>query len=190
MSKTAGKTRRLTLKQRKFVAHYVATGNASESAREAGYSEASAREIGMENLTKPAIQQAIQNATDSFFNKRECTKKERLEFLATVMRSESEDTRNRIKSCELLGRVGGDYVTRIEAKVETTDVPQFDVSQLTRDQAVLVECLQVFALPSTPQSERARIDQLWGEIQSWPDERKRAVFDRKANPEHEPDPEF
>lgn len=50
----------LTGKQQTFIAEYLRTWNASEAARLAGYSEASARVIGHENLTKPDIKAEIQ----------------------------------------------------------------------------------------------------------------------------------
>lgn len=50
----------LTAKQELFVSAYCANGfNATQAAIEAGYSPDSAREIGCENLTKPAISEAI-----------------------------------------------------------------------------------------------------------------------------------
>lgn len=49
----------LTDKQRVFVAEYVQCWNAAEAARLAGYSEKTARVIGPENLSKPAIREAI-----------------------------------------------------------------------------------------------------------------------------------
>lgn len=53
----------LTVKQRRFVEAYLgpANFNASKAARLAGYSEKTARVIGLENLTKPAIEAAIQD---------------------------------------------------------------------------------------------------------------------------------
>ena len=50
----------LTGKQQAFVAEYLTCWNAAEAARRAGYSEATARTIGHENLTKPDIQAEIQ----------------------------------------------------------------------------------------------------------------------------------
>lgn len=51
----------LTDKQVAFVEHYLTCWNASEAARRAGYSERTARVTGPENLSKPAIQAAIQS---------------------------------------------------------------------------------------------------------------------------------
>lgn len=51
----------LSAKQRVFVEEYLATWNATEAARRAGYSEKTARSIGHENLTKPDIAEEIRN---------------------------------------------------------------------------------------------------------------------------------
>lgn len=49
----------LNNKQRAFIEHYLACWNATQAAREAGYSEKTARAIGAENLTKPDIKAEI-----------------------------------------------------------------------------------------------------------------------------------
>lgn len=50
----------LTGKQRAFVNHYLQSWNASEAARQAGYSEKTAGSIGSENLQKPEIKAEIE----------------------------------------------------------------------------------------------------------------------------------
>ena len=52
--------KKLTPKQARFVEEYLVDLNATQAAIRAGYSETTARAIGYENLTKPDIQQAIQ----------------------------------------------------------------------------------------------------------------------------------
>ena len=49
----------LTLKQERFVEAYLATGNGTEAARQAGYSPNVPSEIAYENLRKPQIKEAI-----------------------------------------------------------------------------------------------------------------------------------
>lgn len=49
----------LTLKQASFVTEYARSGNATQSAIKAGYSEKTARSVGSENLTKPDIIAAL-----------------------------------------------------------------------------------------------------------------------------------
>lgn len=51
--------RDLTPKQEKFAENYIASGNATQSAISAGYSENTASEQGYDNLRKPQIQEYI-----------------------------------------------------------------------------------------------------------------------------------
>lgn len=50
----------LTAKQQRFVEEYLIDLNATQAAIRAGYSESTAKEMGYENLTKPHIQEKIQ----------------------------------------------------------------------------------------------------------------------------------
>lgn len=52
----------LTPKQARFVAEYLVDLNATQAAIRAGYSEKTARQAGSENLSKPDIQEAIEEA--------------------------------------------------------------------------------------------------------------------------------
>lgn len=52
----------LTAKQQRFVAEYLIDLNATQAATRAGYSAKTARFVGSENLTKPNIAAAIQEA--------------------------------------------------------------------------------------------------------------------------------
>ena len=54
--------KKLTDKQKMFVKEYLIDLNATQAAIRAGYSESTAKEIGCENLTKPNIAEAIQEA--------------------------------------------------------------------------------------------------------------------------------
>ena len=49
----------LTPKQRRFVDEYLIDLNATQAAIRAGYKKNTARQIGSENLSKPAIAKAI-----------------------------------------------------------------------------------------------------------------------------------
>ena len=53
---------KLTAKQKRFVEEYLIDLNATQAAIRAGYSRNSARAIGVENLTKPALAAAVENA--------------------------------------------------------------------------------------------------------------------------------
>ena len=54
-----------TLKQKKFVEGVIQHGNASKAARDAGYSERSARVLACRNLKRPDIQGQIRSRIES-----------------------------------------------------------------------------------------------------------------------------
>lgn len=59
MAKSATRDPKLTDRQQRFVDSYLMCWNASEAARQAGYSKKTAGVIGYENLKKPQIRAAI-----------------------------------------------------------------------------------------------------------------------------------
>lgn len=81
----------LSPKQKKFADYYIELGNASEAARRAGYSEKTARAIGAENLTKPAISSYIKERMDAQEAERVASADEVLRFYSSVMRGEVTD---------------------------------------------------------------------------------------------------
>jgi phage terminase small subunit len=59
----------MTTKEHVFAENYLATFNATDAARKAGYSERTARQQGYENLTKPYIKNYIQERSESVLEK-------------------------------------------------------------------------------------------------------------------------
>ena len=84
---------KLTEKQRRFVDYYVETGNASEAARRAGYSEKTAGWTGQENLQKPTIKAAIDARLKDLEDKRIAKADEVLQFLTSTLRGEVKEER-------------------------------------------------------------------------------------------------
>lgn len=84
---------KLTEKQRRFVDYYIETGNASEAARRAGYSEKTAGWIGQENLQKPTIKAAIDARLRELEDKRIAKADEVMQFLTSTLRGEVKEER-------------------------------------------------------------------------------------------------
>lgn len=63
----------LTDKQQRFVDEYLIDLNATQAAIRAGYSEKTAKSIGQENLTKPDIAKAIEEAKKQVSKRTELT---------------------------------------------------------------------------------------------------------------------
>lgn len=82
---------KLTPKQKAFADNYIISGNATESAKKAGYSEKTARFIGAENLTKPHILEYIQQRTAPTEQRRIASGDEVLQFFTRVMNGEEKD---------------------------------------------------------------------------------------------------
>ena len=81
----------LNERQKAFADYYIQTGNATEAAIKAGYSEKTARSIGSENLTKPDISSYIKERLDEQSEKRVADANEVIEFYTAVMRGEVKD---------------------------------------------------------------------------------------------------
>ncbi len=84
---------RLTEKQKRFADYYIETGNATEAAIKAGYSQRTARFIGAENLTKPNIKLYIEQRLKELEDERIADATEVLQYLTSVMRGEMTETR-------------------------------------------------------------------------------------------------
>ena len=128
---------RLTEKQKRFADYYIETGNATEAAIKAGYSQRTARFIGAENLTKPNIKKYIDDRLREIEDKRIAKAEEVLKYLTSVMRGEETEevvvvegtgegaseariiekqvsARDRIKAAELLGKRYSLFTDRID----------------------------------------------------------------------------
>lgn len=81
----------LNERQKAFADYYIQTGNATEAAIKAGYSEKTARSIGSENLTKPDICAYIEERMAGQDTKRVADANEVIEFYTAVMRGEVKD---------------------------------------------------------------------------------------------------
>ena len=110
---------KLTEKQKRFIDYYIETANATESAKRAGYSEKTAKNIGAENLTK--LNFFIQKKLEEKESQRIASQDEVLQYLTRVMRGEEKDQfgldaslQDRTKCAELLGKRYGTFIEKKE----------------------------------------------------------------------------
>lgn len=114
---------KLTARQQAFVEAYA--GNATAAALAAGYSERSARSQGQRLLTNDDIKDAIKAREAQRLAPTIATRQERQEFWTSVLRSEDEAMKDRLKAAELLGKSEGDFLERVEMD-QTVSVNVFD----------------------------------------------------------------
>lgn len=79
---------KLTAKQKKFALEFLISGNITDAAKKAGYSERSARQIGSLNLTKPNVVEYMNEILEKTKSEEVATTEEVLEFLISVMRGD------------------------------------------------------------------------------------------------------
>lgn len=78
----------MTPKQQKFCDEYIKTGNATQSAINAGYSKKTAKQIGQENLTKLDLKTYIDSQMKTISDNAIATAEETLGILTKIVRGE------------------------------------------------------------------------------------------------------
>ena len=126
---------KLTEKQKRFADYYIETGNATESARRAGYKGKNLNNVASENLAKVGVKSYIDEKLKVLENERTASAKEVLEFLTgeldeeiVVVEGTGDGTsearkikkqiglRERIKSAELLGKRYRLFTDKVEVE--------------------------------------------------------------------------
>ena len=109
---------KLTPKQKRFVAEYLKTGNATESARRAGYAgnANTLGQVGDENLKKPNVAKAIEKANAKRDERLELEAdwelKQCLDILEECRRE--GDLKTAIQAVNTVGKLRGKFVQKIE----------------------------------------------------------------------------
>ena len=116
----------MTRKQQRFIDEYLIDLNATQAAIRAGYSERTAKQMGTENLAKPALAAAIKAAMDDLAARTAITQ----ERVIAMLQESREDAREAgqhsaaIKAAELLGKLTGHFTEKVHI---TGDVSLVDI---------------------------------------------------------------
>ena len=100
------------MKQRAFVQAY--DGNATAAAIAAGYSERTAYSIGGRLLKNVEIASAIHEREEAQRDKLIADRVERMMALTMIIRNLGETTRERIRAMDVLNKMTGEYLERVE----------------------------------------------------------------------------
>ena len=132
---------KLTAKQQRFCDEYLVDLNATQAAIRAGYSVKTARVIGTENLTKPAVQEYIDKRMAEKQASLIADQDEVMRYLTSVLRGESEseivvvesigdyltearrmkkapDEKERLKAAELLGKAHQMFTDKVQQDID------------------------------------------------------------------------
>lgn len=111
---------KLTARQQKFVHAYIASGNASDAARRAGYGKPG--QEGYRLLKNAQVARAIAQVTAAGASAKIADAQERKEFWTAVMRGDHDsEMKDRLKAAELLGKTAGDFTETRRVVVEGLD---------------------------------------------------------------------
>jgi phage terminase small subunit len=102
----------LTPKQQAFVAEYLVDLNATQAAIRAGYKAKNAYQTGAENLRKPQIQKAIQEAREAREKATMYDTNWIMAQIARIAEDETQAARDRLKALELMGKRYGIWEKR------------------------------------------------------------------------------
>lgn len=113
----------LTIKQEKFVQNimlgmsqadaYRASYNAKNMGDNAIYREAS---LLMEN---PKVSQRLRELRDQLANESIMSAQKRMEWLTSIVNATGESTGDRLKAIDILNKMSGEYVQKVQADVDT-----------------------------------------------------------------------
>ncbi|PHI05734.1 terminase small subunit [Fusobacterium polymorphum] len=145
---------KLNARQKAFCEYYVASGNATEAAIKAGYSERTAKSIGQRLLTFVDIKKYIDELMQKLESERIATAEEVLQNLTAMMRGEIQEevivvegegegvssariikkqvsAKDRIKAAELLGKRHALFTdkTKIEGTLPVMIVGEDDLDE-------------------------------------------------------------
>lgn len=113
----------LTIKQEKFVQNimlgmsqadaYRASYNAKNMGDNAIYREAS---LLIEN---PKVSQRLKELRDQLANESIMSAQKRMEWLTSIVNATGESTGDRLKAIDILNKMSGEYVQKVQADVDT-----------------------------------------------------------------------
>ena len=105
---------KLNARQKAFCEYYVASGNATDAAIKAGYSEKYAGVNADKLLKNTNIQKYIEELQEKAKGNRIMTAIERREFLTKlILKEETKDT-DKLKAVDILNKMDGEYTQKVE----------------------------------------------------------------------------
>ena len=114
---------KLNARQKSFCEFYVASGNATESAIKAGYSENYANKRVHEQLKKNEISRYIKELQEKTKTSRIMTAVERREVLTEVIKNGNEKIQDRLKALDILNKMDGEYIEKMQLSGQVNTNP-------------------------------------------------------------------
>ena len=111
----------VTERQKKFAEYYAQCGNTVQSALQAGYSENYANANACKLLENVRVAEYIRQLSEEAQDKRIITVKERQALLSDIAKDKQNEMSDRIRAIDTLNKMTGEYTTKIQAEVKTSE---------------------------------------------------------------------
>ena len=123
---------KLNARQKSFCEFYVASGNATESAIKAGYSEKYTNKNVSKIRQNTAVQEYIKELQEKAKTNRIMTAVERREFLTEVIKNGNEKVQDRLKALDILNKMDGEYIEKMQlsGQVDTNPLSGLTTEEL------------------------------------------------------------
>lgn len=108
-------------RQKKFAEYYAQSGNTVQSAIKAGYSKKYANARAYEMLENVGVAEYIRELSEKAQEKRIMNAKERQVLLSDIAKDDENAPSDRIKAVDTLNKMTGEYVTKVQAEVNTSE---------------------------------------------------------------------
>lgn len=122
---------KLNLRQKSFCEFYVASGNATEAAMKAGYSETYSKTRTNVLLRNVEICRYVKELQEKTKSSRIMTAIERREFLTAMIKNGAVKDTDRLKAVDILNKMDGEYTQKVEVNGNINSNP---FSNLTTDE--------------------------------------------------------
>jgi phage terminase small subunit len=129
---------KLTEKQQKFVDYYLASGNAEDAAKKAGYN---ARGNTTKLLQNTTIQKAIEERNKTIVSDRIANMEEVKQFWTNTLRDSEADLKHRLKASEYIAKTNAAFIERQEISGEMTQTINQDLSKLSLGELKQIESI-------------------------------------------------
>jgi len=119
---TRGKAKGLTRKQKKFADEYIISGNATQAAKNAGYSKSSAYQLGHDTLKKIEVKEYIKQTIETVDQGRILQRDDILKLLTQIATGINQPSGmpsvdNQLTAMDKLSKIHGIYLDRQQVDI-------------------------------------------------------------------------
>lgn len=115
--------KKLTARQKMFCEYFVASGNATQSAIKAGYSDNYARDRIHSLMKSVGVSRYIEELQKKIQSSRIMSAVERQEWLTELIKNQKAKDTDKLKAVDILNKMEGEYLEKVQVTGEINSNP-------------------------------------------------------------------